>query len=619
MTEPIQAPFRPLPFIERDVSLEARADGTLYLRNNIPLAPLLPHLPGMLAASAQKYPDRVWLAQRRGPDRRWQTLSYAQGLAQTHAVTQALLDLHKRGRTVVVLSANSLEHAVIGLAAMQAGMPYVPITTAYSLLTPDLEKLQSMVDLLEPAVVFAQNGVQYERALRGLRLPPDCTGIVVEAPVADLPMVAWQAWKNTVPGPAVAASVEAIRLDDVAKYLFTSGSTGVPKATIITHRMISTAVTMHEQMIEPAEGATPGVMLDWMPWSHVASGNIMFGTGLHEGVSTYLDEGKPMPGAFDETLRNLREVSPTHLSSVPLGYNLLADALEADDALARQFFSQLQRLSYAGARLPDTVFTRIQNLAVKHTGLRIPFTSAFGSTETSAAVTMVYWYADWAGFIGLPHPGVVMKLVPLGDERYEVRVRSDGVTPGYLHQPQASAQAFDDEGYFLMGDALTFVDRARPQEGLVFAGRVTEEFKLQSGIFVRVGALRVQALEAAAGLLADAVITGADETYVGLLAWPHLNACRQRLGQADLGLQDLVQSSALHEALREAFAAHNRLHTGSSLQIRRIVLLAEPPAMGAGEITDKGYVNQRTVLQRRADQVRRLYAEPPGPGVIVIG
>ena len=618
MTAPIQAPFRPLPFIERDVSLEERADGTLYLRNNVPLAPLQPHLPGMFAASAQKHPDRIWLAQRRGPERRWQELSYADGLRQTHAVTQALLDLHMRGRCVIVLSSNSLEHGVMQLAAMQAGMPYVPITTAYSLLTPDLEKLQAMVDLLEPAVVFAQNGVQYERALRGLKLRPDCTRVVVEAPLADVPMVEWHTWQGTRASSAVAASVDAIELDSVAKYLFTSGSTGLPKATIVTHRMLAVSITMHVQMIQHPAGTAPGVMLDWMPWSHVASGNVLFGTSLCEGGTVYIDEGKPMPGAFDETLRNLREVSPTHLSSVPLGYNLLADALEADDSLARSFFKNMQRLSYAGARLPDTVFTRMQSLAVKHTGLRIPFTSAFGSTETSAAVTMVYWCSDWAGFIGLPHPGVIMKLVPLGDERYEVRVRSEGVTPGYLHQPEVTAQAFDEEGYFLMGDALTFVDRARPEEGLVFAGRVTEEFKLQSGIFVRVGALRVQVLESARGLLSDAVVTGADEAFVGLLAWPHLAACRQRLGQPDLNAQDLVSSPELQQALREAFAAHNRQYSGSSMQIRRIVLLDEPPVMGAGEITDKGYVNQRAVLKRRADQVRRLYAEPPADGVILI-
>ena len=618
MTAPIQAPFRPLPFIERDVSLEERADGTLYLRNNVPLAPLQPHLPGMFAASAQKHPDRIWLAQRRGPERRWQELSYADGLRQTHAVTQALLDLQMRGRCVIVLSSNSLEHGVMQLAAMQAGMPYVPITTAYSLLTPDLEKLQAMVDLLEPAVVFAQNGVQYERALRGLKLRPDCTRVVVEAPLADVPMVEWHTWQGTRASSAVAASVDAIELDSVAKYLFTSGSTGLPKATIVTHRMLAVSITMHVQMIQHPAGTAPGVMLDWMPWSHVASGNVLFGTSLCEGGTVYIDEGKPMPGAFDETLRNLREVSPTHLSSVPLGYNLLADALEADDSLARSFFKNMQRLSYAGARLPDTVFTRMQSLAVKHTGLRIPFTSAFGSTETSAAVTMVYWCSDWAGFIGLPHPGVIMKLVPLGDERYEVRVRSEGVTPGYLHQPEVTAQAFDEEGYFLMGDALTFVDRARPEEGLVFAGRVTEEFKLQSGIFVRVGALRVQVLESARGLLSDAVVTGADEAFVGLLAWPHLAACRQRLGQPDLNAQDLVSSPELQQALREAFAAHNRQYSGSSMQIRRIVLLDEPPVMGAGEITDKGYVNQRAVLKRRADQVRRLYAEPPADGVILI-
>lgn len=618
MTDPILAPFRTLAFIERDVVLDEREDGTLYLRNKIPLAPLQPHLPGMFLASAQRHPDRIWLAQRRGASRQWQSLTYAQGLGQIQAVTQALLDLNKRGRCVVVLSGNSLEHGVVQLAAMQAGMPHVPITTAYSLLTPDLEKLQAMIELLKPAVLFAQNGVQFERALRGLSLPADCLRVVVDDPLADVPMSLWHQWLETTVTADVAAAVQAIELDSVAKYLFTSGSTGLPKATIVTHRMLAVSVTMHEQMIQIPPDAAPGVMLDWMPWSHVASGNILFGTNLCEGASTYIDEGKPMPGAFDETLRNLREISPTHLSSVPLGYNLLADALEADDELARKFFSQLKRLSYAGARLPDTVFTRLQNLAVKHTGFRIPFTSAFGSTETSAAVTMVYWCADWAGFIGLPHPGVVMKLVPLGDERYEVRVRSDGVTPGYLNQPQATAQAFDEEGYFLMGDALTFVDRKRPQEGLVFAGRVTEEFKLQSGIFVRVGALRVQVLESAKGLLADAVITGADQTFVGLLAWPHLTACRQRLGKPELSVNDLLQSPELQRALQAAFSEHNRLHSGSSMQIRRIVLMAEPPSMGAGEITDKGYVNQRAVLKRRADQVLRLYTEPPSQGVILI-
>jgi feruloyl-CoA synthase len=626
MTGPMTpAPFRDLPFLPRDVALTARADGSLLLASRIPIAAGEPHLPGLLRRHGQTQPDATWLVQRRGADRAWQRLTYGAASAQVDAVTQALLDLQRPGRCVAVLSGNGLEHGVLQLAAQQARMPHVPITPAYALLTQDLTKLQALVDRLQPAVVFVQDGAPFDRALRGLQLPDDACWLVAERPPSDgalqRPLHAWADWVATHAMPAVDASVAAITPDTVAKYLFTSGSTGLPKAVTITQRMLTTSVAMHRQLVADPPGTPPTLLLDWMPWSHVASGNIMFGMVLAEGGEHWIDDGKPVPGLFAQTLHNLRDVSPTAYGSVPLGYTMLAEALEADPALAEAFFRRLTRMTHAGARMPDSVFDRMQALSVRATGHRLPFTSAFGSTETAAAVTATHWCAESAGLIGLPHPGVTLKLLPVGDPgdgRFEVRVKSPVVTPGYLKQPDATAAAFDDEGFFCMGDALQFVDPRRPEEGLAFSGRVTEEFKLQSGVFVRTGALRVDCIEAAQGLLTDVVVAGADQAFVALLAWPNLAACRLRAGTPDATVDDLVHAPWLREALRAALARHNAGAGGGSRRVHRLLLLAAPPDMGAGEITDKGYVNQRLVLQRRADQVARLFAEPPDADVITI-
>ncbi|MCC2674311.1 MAG: AMP-dependent synthetase and ligase, partial [Ramlibacter sp.] len=381
------APFRPLPFLERDIQVDREADGTLYLRSRVPLDEVAPHVPALLARSARDHPERPWLAQRRGDAREWQVLHYGEGKQRADAVTQALLDLQRPGRSVVVLSGNSLEHGILQLAAMQAGMPHVAITPAYALLATDLGKLQAMVDLVEPALVFVQNGRQFDRALKQLRLPSDCVILCAEDG-GDLEGArAWSDFERVPVTPKVAQAVARIERDTVAKYLFTSGSTGTPKAVTLTHGMLCTAVTMHRQMVRYPEDAPPHVALSWMPWSHVAAGCALFCNNLADAHAMYLDEGKPVAGAFDETLRNVREVPPTHFTSVPVGYTMLADALEADVELARRFFSKLQRLGYSGAKLPDSVSDRLQALAVAHTGHRIPFVSAFGSTETAASVT----------------------------------------------------------------------------------------------------------------------------------------------------------------------------------------------------------------------------------------
>lgn len=611
-------PFRPYCFIPRNIDVQQRPDGSMLIRSRVPLRDSDPHLPAMLARQAVATPDRMWLAQRRGPDRQWCRLTYGEAKHQVDAVTQMLLNLQRPGRSVVVLSGNSLEHAIVQLAAMQAGMPYAPLTPAYSLMTTNLSTLQAMIDVLKPAVVFAQNGHLFERAIRGLQLPEDAQKVCVEDLVDGLEIHAWSDWIQTPVTPAVAAAVADIKPETVAKYLFTSGSTGQAKAVIITHHMLSLGVAMHEQMETSLPDDPPRQFLDWLPWSHVAGGSISFGLTLSGGGSTWLDDGKPVPGLFNETLKNLRDVSPTQFGSVPIGYTMLVEALERDPSLAVCFFRNLRRISYAGAKLPDSIFTRMQALAVRTTGLRIPFTSAFGSTETSACVTMSHWATEFAGCIGLPHPSVELKLLPLDEGRYELRVRSPAVTPGYLGRPEATKAAFDEEGFFLMGDAVQFADPERIEEGLVFAGRVSEEFKLQSGIFVRVGALRIEAIESARGLLSDVVIAGADQAYIALLAWPNLNACRQHAGTPDATAAELVGSVWLRDAVRDAFRAHNAMEGGSSRRIHRVLLLANPPDIGVGEITDKGYINQRRVLTHRAAEVARLFAEPPDVEVIEI-
>jgi feruloyl-CoA synthase len=621
MTSSIQAPkapFRPHPFVDRNPLLERRDDGTLLLHSGLPFTPKRETWPQTLARQARNIPHATWIAQRRGPERAWLRLSYAQAKAQVDAITEALMALRHPGRPVMVLSGNSIEHAIMSLAAMQAGMPYAPITAAYSLLTPTLEILQDMVDLLNPAVLFVQNGAQFERVIHGLLIPPDARFVCVDD-VPDHPMVAsWQVWLHTQVTPEVDEAIAALAPGAVAKYLFTSGSTGRPKAVVITHAMLSNGVAMHEQMFTPGYLAQPQELLLWQPWSHVAGGNIQFGMAMATGGTLWLDEGRPAPGQFEETIRNLREISPTDFGSVPLGYAMLVDALEHDPALAQSFFRKLRVMVYAGAKMPESTFERMQAVAVRTTGLRVPFISGFGSTETSASVTLAHWCTESAGCVGLPHPDMTVKLIPLDEGRYEIRARSDVITPGYLNRPDATAEAFDDEGFFILGDAVQFIDPAHPEEGLSFAGRVTEEFKLQSGTFVRVGSLRVEVIDACGGLLSDVVVAGADQPFIALLAWPHLAMCRAKAGMPQATVAELAASPWLRNAVRDAMRRHNAEAGASSRRIHRVLVLGDMPDMGEGEITDKGYVNQRRVLARRAQDVARLFAETPDKDVIQI-
>jgi feruloyl-CoA synthase len=604
----MSTPFRPFPFLERSVALSERADGTLIASCTAQLKALEPHIPNLLRRNAKRRPNHVWMAQRRGSERAWHRLRYGDASSQVDAVTQFLLGLRRTGATVMVLSGNSLEHGMLELAAMQARMPYAPITPAYASMAADLSRLKSMAQLLEPAVIFVQNARLLEPAIRAIG--EDAWVICVDDPISHPRLITWKQLAQTEVTKAVDDSVAQITHDTVAKYQFTSGSTGTPKAVIVTQGMLCTAMAMTSQMVQWGDEKPETVLLDWLPWSHVAGGHAVFNGVLEDGGTLYIDDGRPTPQEFPETLQNLREISPVRFSGMPVAYAMLADALEHDEVLGQTFFKNLRRLTYSGARLPDTVHAALQRHAVHHTGYRIPIVSAYGSTETSAAVTYVHWATERTGLIGLPHPGVEIKLIPLPDgDRYEVRVRSAAVTPGYLKQPELTASSFDDEGFFCMGDAASFVDRSHPEEGLIFAGRVAEEFKLQTGVFVRVGALRVAGIDATAPLLQDLVITGADQRYVGALAWLNLSACRDATQLPDADFNLLSTHPELRQAIVDRLRAHNAQHPASSMRIRRLYLLDPPPSIEGGETNDKGYINQRKVLENRSDCVMALYQD----------
>jgi feruloyl-CoA synthase len=516
----------------------------------------------------------------------------------------------------MILSGNSIEHAIMTYGAILAGVAAAPVSRSYSLMSSDFAKLKYVFDLVEPKIVFVQDGTMYGPALAALDLE-GVEIIYVDNPPADFDATPFESLLAAEPTDAVEKSYAGLTFDTVAKYLFTSGSTGMPKAVINTHRMMCVNAAMARSLLNEEGRNEVPVIINWLPWNHTFGGNSVLNGILSSGGTFYLDDGLPLPGFFEKTLRNLREVSPTTYSNVPSAFGVLIPELEKDDELAKTLFKNLKSLSYGGAALSQDLYDRIQAVAVRVTGHRIPFLTGYGATETAPVVTTVHWATDRMGLLGLPLPGVELKLVPVGD-KFEVRVRGENITPGYHKRDDLTKKAFDDEGFYSLGDAAKFVNPDDPVQGLVFDGRVSEDFKLDTGTWVSAGRLRVQAVEASGGLMQDALVAGLDRPYIGILGFPNFAACRDLMGKPDASPEEIITNDTVLDRIEQGLRRHNDGNPGSSTRVGRALLMAEPPSMDAGEMTDKGYVNQSTSRGRRDALVQKLYADPPGNDVIVL-
>ena len=609
-------PFRDARYVEPKVEVERRPDGSIVLRNPHPLRPTPANLIEPIRKWAAEAPDRIWLGKRRPATEGfgdWDLLTYAEAHRKVNAIAQALLD---RGlgqqAPVMILSGNSIEHALMTYGAILAGVPVAPVSPSYSTMSSDFEKLRYVVDLIEPKLIFMQESASFARGLAALNLDG------VELVTVDASRgTAFADLTDTTPGPAVEESYARLAPDMVAKYLFTSGSTGMPKAVITTQRMMCVNSVMPRSVTVEQDDDEPPVLLNWLPWNHCFGGNAILNNLLVAGGTLYIDGGRPVPGGFAETVANLREIAPTAYSNVPAAYTMLADELERDEALAKNFFSRLRTLAYGGAALSQDLYERIQRVAIAAAGERIAFSSGYGATETAPTICNVHWPTERMGLLGLPLPGIELKLAPVG-QKMEVRVRGACITPGYYRNPEKTRDAYDEEGFYRLGDGARFVNPENPLEGLVFDGRVAEDFKLSTGTWVSAGKLRVDAVAASNGVLSDALIAGLDREYIGLLGFPNIPACRNIAGDQSLAAEDIVHHPAVLERLAEGIRAHNKGNPGSSTRVVRALLMVEPPSVDAGELTDKGYINQSVALGRRADLVERLYADPPGNDIVVV-
>ncbi len=597
-------------FAAPDIAMEHRDDGTIVLSSRQVPPPAQTSITAVLRARAAAHPERS-LAAQRDAERRWVTLSYAEAQRSAEALARAFTGLGLGpDRPLMILSGNSIEHLLVSLGAYAAQIPVMPISVAYSLMSADHARIRAIAELTRPGLVFAEDTTAFAGALDALA--PLVEGVLAargERPGA-LALDALLATNAGADEGVGRGGLAEPGPDTVAKLLFTSGSTGVPKGVINTHRMLAS----NQAMIRaawPFLADEPPVMVDWLPWSHTFGGNHNLNLALFNGGTIHIDDGKPAPALFGRTLAALRDVPPTLYFNVPAGYALLAPALESDAELAERFFSRLRFMFYAAAALPDALAERLRVLARDHADHDVPLTSSWGTTETAPGATSTHYLGAPTGCIGVPIPGCTVKLAPVGD-RLEIRVAGPNVTPGYFRAPELTAAGFDEEGFYRSGDAVRLIDEADPNQGILFDGRIAENFKLLTGTWVGAGALRMRLLSAA-GVLSDAVICGQDADYVAAMGWVNQAEARRLTGAIeDVALDDPALREHLADALRSLNAG-----AGSASRVARLLLLERPPSLDAGEITDKGYLNQRRTLERRAAEVARLYAEPAGAAVII--
>ncbi|GAB4266004.1 MAG: AMP-binding protein [Pararhodobacter sp.] len=599
-----RAPLREVALWHPDIAWERRRDGSWLIWQKGALGDYPARMSDRIAHWAAATPDTTWMAERGGPAGEWQRTSYAQLHDLLPRIGQALLDLGlSLERPLVILSGNSVAHGLMALGAQHVGIPSAAIAPAYSLASGSHDKLKSVRDQITPGAVFVETRAPFDAAIAAVF--PDLPVLTRRGGGATLD---WDSLIATTPTEAAARAHAATGPDTVAKFLFTSGTTGSPKAVIQTQRMMCANM---EQMTDCYAylRTEPPIILDWAPWNHVAAGNLIFNAAIYNGGTFYLDTGRPTPELMPETIRNLREVGTNWYWNVPFGYEMLVEAMEADADLARAFFGNLKLMYYAGAAMARHTWDRLEALAERTTGERILLATGLGATETAPFALFNTDPEAEAGCLGVPARELLLKLVPV-EGKWEARVKGPNVTPGYWRNPKLTAEAFDDEGFYCLGDALRFADPDDPSKGFFFDGRVAENFKLSTGTWVGVGALRARLTDALGGLARDAVIVGEGKDSLGALLVPFRPAIEKLIpGGAALPDQQLFSHPALRAAIAERLARYNAGATGSSLRIPRVMVLVEPLSLERGEVTDKGSVNQRAVRTHRAALIADLYAD----------
>ena len=594
------------------VDVVRRGNGELILTSGYALGEVPQNLATLMIEQARQNPDRPIIVEKTGAGQ-FEPITYGEAHEQAMGIATYLLDQGAGvNQPVMILSGASRAHFVVQMGACYAGVPVIPVSTSYTSVEAAFPKFESVFSKTQPAFLFVENPSAIERAVLGTDV--DLDGVecwsVNNSLLAGKPVIALEVITRQANEAAVANAIQALTHDTVAKYMFTSGSTGMPKGVIHTHGMICGLIA-GQRALRDIDPDSPPVVLDWMPWSHVGAGQMrLYGT-VSQGGTIYLDDGKPTQAEYKKTLANLKVVSPTSYAGAPLGWSMLVAALESDDALAARFFSTVTSLQYGSAAMPTSTYERLQALLVQYQGQRKTMSTGLMSTEVALGLSR-YWPCEDQTVVGLPMPGSTFKLVPVGD-RYEVRVRSLGVTPGYLNDPAKTQEAFDEEGFFKMGDAVTFADPDHPDAGLRFAGRIAEQFKLMTGTWVSAGTLRAQLVAALAPMARDVVVCGLNQSFIAILIW---------LNGASDGVADPSEPSNIDDetasSIRQALIAHNAANPASSQRVERFAVMAAGASIGAGEVTDKGYVNQGAVLARRQSLVELLFEPEVQPGIFLI-